>query len=263
MRRRGVEGNARWVLPILAAAGLAFFTLPLIGLLGRVPLGSLAGHLGEPAVLDALRLSLISATTAMAIGLFVGFPLAWVLARRDFRGRSLVRAVVTLPMVLPPVVAGAALLTAFGRRGLFGPVLSGLGIELPFTLAGTIMAATFVSAPFLIVTLEAALSSADRTLEDAAATLGASRWRILGTVVLPGIRPALFAALALSWARALGEFGATITFAGNMQGRTQTMPLAVYETLQSNPDGAMALSLILLAISLAILIALRGRLASR
>lgn len=261
--RRGVEGNARIVLPIVAALGLAFFTLPLIGLVGRAPLGQMAEQLGSRPVLDALWLSLITATSAMTIALVLGFPLAWVLARVQFPGRSIVRAVVTLPMVLPPVVAGAALLTAFGRRGLFGPALEAVGIELPFTLAGTIVAATFVSAPFLIVTLEAALASADRTLEDAAATLGASRWRVLGTVVLPGIRPALFAALALTWARALGEFGATITFAGNMQGRTQTMPLAVYETLQSNPDGALLLSLILLCISLGILIALRGRLASR
>jgi molybdate transport system permease protein len=261
--RRGLEGNARIVLPIVATLGLAFFALPLVGLVARAPLGGMAQQLAAPAVRDALWLSLITATSAMTIALAIGFPIAWVLARVEFPGRSVMRALVTLPMVLPPVVAGAALLTAFGRRGLFGPVLEGLGIELPFSLAGTIVAATFVSAPFLIVTVEAALSSADRTLEDAAATLGASRWRILATVVLPGIRPALFAALALTWARALGEFGATITFAGNMQGRTQTMPLAVYETLQSNPDGALLLSLILLALSLLILIALRGRLASR
>jgi molybdate transport system permease protein len=244
-------------------AGLALFVLPLIGLLSRAPIAELGALLLRPAVGAALRLSLGVSLAAVALSLLIGFPIAWWLARFEFPGRRLIRALVALPMVLPPVVAGVALLTALGRKGLLGGVLEALGIELAFTTGAAILAATFVAAPFLIVTCEAALAQVDRRVEDAAATLGASRMRILWTVTLPAIRPSLVAGLALCWARALGEFGATITFAGNFRGRTQTMPLAVYETLQSDHDGAVLLSLILLAISLAILIGLRGRLVGR
>ncbi len=258
-RARG-QGVWHLLLIPLALAGLALFVLPLVGLIARAPVAELGSLLRSPAVGAALRLSMIVSLSAVALALLLGFPLAWLLARFEFPGRRLVRALVALPMVLPPVVAGVALLTALGRRGLLGGVLEALGIELAFTTAGAILAATFVAAPFLIVTCEAALENVDRRLEDAAATLGATRMRILWTVTLPAIRPSLLAGLALCWARALGEFGATITFAGNFRGRTQTMPLAVYEALQSDYDGAVLLSLILLAVSLAILIALRGKL---
>jgi molybdate transport system permease protein len=258
-RARG-QGVGHYLMIPLALAGLGFFALPLIGLLGRAPLAQLGELLRSPAVGEALRLSVVVSVAAVALSLLLGFPLAWLLARFDFPGRRVVRALVALPMVLPPVVAGVALLAALGRRGLLGGVLDSLGIQLAFTTAGAVLAATFVAAPFLIMTCEAALANVDRRLEDAAATLGATRLRILWTVTLPTIRPSLLAGLALCWARALGEFGATITFAGNYQGRTQTMPLAVYEALQSDYDGAVLLSLILLAVSLAVLIGLRGRL---
>lgn len=254
------QGYGQYLLIPLALIGLGLFVLPIIGLIGRAPIAKLVTLLGDPAVGAALRLSLVVSLSAVALSLVLGFPLAWVLVRFDFPGRRLVRALVTLPMVLPPVVAGVALLTAFGRRGVLGGVLDSLGIQLAFTTLGAVLAATFVAAPFLIVTCEAALENVDRRLEDAAATLGATRMRILWTVTLPAIRPSLLAALALCWARALGEFGATITFAGNYRGRTQTVPLAVYEALASNHDGAVLLSLILLVVSLAVLIGLRGRL---
>jgi molybdate transport system permease protein len=257
--RRG-QGWGHLLLFPLAALGLVLFAIPLLGLIVRAPVAELGSLLASEAVLDALRLSLLVSLVAVALSLVLGFPCAWVLARYRFWGRDLVRALLTLPMVLPPVVAGVALLSALGRRGLLGPLLERLGVELAFSTAAAVLAATFVAAPFLILTCEAALENVDSRLEDAAATLGATRLRILWTVTLPAIRPSLLAALALCWARALGEFGATITFAGNFQGRTQTMPLAVYEALQSDHDGALLLSLILLAVSLAILIALRGRL---
>lgn len=259
-RRPAGEGRWHYLLLPLAGAGLLLFVLPLIGLLSRAPIAELGPLLTSPAVLDALRLSLVVSLAAVILSVLLGLPLAWWLARYEFPGRRLVRALVALPMVLPPVVAGVALLTALGRRGLLGGLLDALGVELAFTTAGAILAATFVAAPFFVVTCEAALEGVDSRLEDAAATLGASRMRILWTVTLPACRPALLAGLALCWARALGEFGATITFAGNFQGRTQTMPLAVYEALQTDHDGAVLLSLILLGVSLAVLVGLRGRL---
>lgn len=244
----------------LAGIGVAFLVLPLVALLQRTPWGDLGSLLGDPVVTDALRLSLISALVATALSLLVGVPLAWVLARTDFRGRSVVRALVTLPMVLPPVVGGAALLFAFGRRGLLGePIYDGTGFLLPFSLWGVIAANTFVAMPFLVITVEAGLRSADQRYEDAAATLGASRWAIFRRITVPNAMPAVLAGAVLCWARALGEFGATVTFAGNLQGRTQTMPLAVFVALESDRDAAIALSLVLIAVSLAVLIPLRDR----
>lgn len=257
--RRG-QGFGHLGLFVLAGLGLLLFSVPLLGLISRMPLGELGALMSSAAVLDALRLSLVVSVAAVALSLVLGLPCAWVLACHEFPGRRLVRALLTLPMVLPPVVAGVALLSAFGRRGLLGPLAERLGLELAFSTTAAVLAATFVAAPFLILTCEAAFAGVDRRVEDAAATLGATRLQILWTVTLPLIRPSLFAGLALCWARALGEFGATITFAGNFQGRTQTMPLAVYEALQSDHDGAMLLSLILLGVSLVLLIALRGRL---
>jgi molybdate transport system permease protein len=257
------EGRGTAVLVAFALVMLAFFVLPLAGLLSRVPWPGAWERLRSAAVLDALRISMSASVLAAAFGLVFGFPLAWTLSRLSFRGKSVVRALVLLPMVLPPVVGGVALLTAFGRRGILGGVLDALGVHLPFSFAGATLAAAFVSAPFLILTLEAGISSADRRLEEAAATLGASRWRIVRTITIPAIRPSIVAGTALAWARAVGEFGATITFAGNLRGKTQTMPLAVYEALQTEFDGAILLSLILLALSLTVLVLLRGRVFGR
>lgn len=240
--------------------GLAVFAIPLIGLLGRVPWARLQELLTSEIVTDALLLSLITSLAATAIAFVLGVPVAMLLARVDFRGRSIVRGIVTLPLVLPPVVGGAALLFALGRRGVVGEPLAQLtGLLLPFSTWGVIVATTFVSMPFLVITVEAALRGFDRRFEGAAATLGASRWTVLRRVTLPMIAPSLGAGLMLTWARAFGEFGATITFAGNLQGRTQTLPLAVFVALEDDRDAAVAISLLMVAVSLTVLIALRDR----
>jgi molybdate transport system permease protein len=243
----------------LAAVGVAFFVLPLVGLLYRAPWGTALGDLTSPEALTALRLSFVVSVAATALALVLGVPLAWIYARVPFRGRDVVRALTTLPMILPPVVGGVALLFAFGRRGLFGQALDAIGIHLPFTTAGAILAAAFVAMPFLVLTVEAGLRSMDRRYEDAARTLGAGRWLVFRRVTLPLIAPSVFAGAVLCWARALGEFGATITFAGNLPGTTQTLPLAVYIALETRPEVAITLSLVLLAVSLAILVAMRDR----
>jgi molybdate transport system permease protein len=247
---------------VLAVASLtvAFLAIPLAGLLSKAPWSTLWSDLTNPVAVDALKLSLICSLWATALSLVLGVPLAWVLARTRLPGRNLVRALTTLPMVLPPVVGGVALLLAFGRDGLLGRLLyDWFGIQLTFTTAGAVLAETFVAMPFLIITVEAALVSMDGRFEEAAASLGAGRWTTFRRVTLPTISPSLVAGGALTWARALGEFGATITFAGDIQGRTQTLPLAVYLALQGHEPVAIALSLALLAVSIVVLVSLRGR----
>jgi molybdate transport system permease protein len=254
------RGTVPWPLAVPALIATAFLLIPLAGLLVRAPWAGLPQILAESQVLDALRLSLVCASAATALSLVFGVPLAWVLARSRVRGISVLRALVTLPLVLPPVVGGVALLLAFGRQGVLGRLLDQwTGITLPFTTAGVIVAETFVAMPFLVITVEGAFRAADRGFEEAAATLGASRLTVFRTVSLPLIGPSLVAGAVLCWARALGEFGATITFAGNFPGRTQTMPLAVYLALESDPEAAVALSLVLLVVSIAVLVGLRGR----
>ena len=252
----------------LAVGGLAFVAvalllLPLVGLVVRAPWSQLPSLLSDGGALDALRLSMETSTAAVVLCLAMGVPLAWVLARSDLPGRSALRALVTLPLVLPPVVGGVALLLAFGRAGLLGDSLSAVGVRLPFSTAGVVLAETFVALPFLVLSVEGALAALDERYEEVAATLGARPWAVFRHVTLPVAGPALAAGAALSWARALGEFGATITFAGNLPGTTQTLPLAVYLQLQTNPDAAVAMSLVLLVVSLAVLIALRGRWVAR
>ncbi|WP_081898482.1 ABC transporter permease [Herbidospora cretacea] len=239
---------------------MAFLVLPLAGLLVRAPWSTLPRRLSEPQVLEALRLSLVTASVATVVCLVLGVPLAWLLARTDFPGRRLLRALVTVPLVLPPVVGGVALLLVFGRRGLVGQWLeSAFGFSLPFTTAGVVVAEAFVAMPFLVIAVEGALRAADVRYEEAAATLGASRFTVFRRVTLPLVAPGVLAGGVLCWARALGEFGATITFAGNFPGRTQTMPLAVYLALETEPEAAIVLSLVLLAVSVLILVALRDR----
>jgi molybdate transport system permease protein len=206
-------------------------------------------------------LSLLTSTMATALCLVLGVPMAWLLARVTFPGRRLVRALITVPLVLPPVVGGIALLLALGRRGLLGQWLDAtFGITLPFTTAGVVIAESFVALPFLVISVEGALRGADSRYEEAAATLGATRWTTFTHVTLPLVAPGIAAGAVLCWARALGEFGATITFAGNYPGITQTMPLAVYQTMESGDlEGAVVLSLILLVVSVAILAGLRDR----
>ena len=244
----------------LAAVAVAFFALPFLGLLWRAPWSRAWSIVSAGPVRTALLLSIECSLIAAGISLLFGVPLAWVLARADFPGRTIVRALCTLSMVLPPVVGGVALFFSFGRRGLFGQFLDRwFGITLPFTTAGVVVAQTFVAMPFLVLTVEGALRQLDPRHADAARTLGGSRWYVFRRVVVPAIRPALVAGAVLAWARALGEFGATITFAGNFPGTTQTMPLATYLALESDPEQALVLSIVLIALSFGVLIGLRER----
>jgi molybdate transport system permease protein len=239
---------------------LAFLILPLIGLVIRAPWGHMGAVLSGTDALQALELSLWTATVATGVALVIGVPLAWLLARTVFPGQRLLRALVTLPLVLPPVVGGVALLLAFGRAGFIGRLLnSWFGLTIPFTPLAVVMAETFVAMPFLIVTVEGALRSANLGYEEAAATMGASKMTVFRRVTVPMITPSLGAGAVLCWARALGEFGATITFAGSFPGQTETMPIAVYYALETDPDAAIALSLILLVVSIAVLVSLRDR----
>ena len=248
--------------PLLVPAllAVAFLVLPLVGLVARAPWGELWPRLTSPGVGEALRLSLVTATLATLVSLLLGVPLAWVLARSRARGRSVMRALVTVPLVLPPVVGGVALFAVLGRQGLVGRWLDeAFGVTVPFTTAAVVIAETFVAMPFLVISVEGALRAADARFEDAAATLGADRWTTFLRVTLPLVAPGVAAGAVLCWARALGEFGATITFAGNFPGTTRTMPLAVYLALQDDPDAAVVLSLVLLVVSLATLLLLRDR----
>ena len=245
---------------VLAAGAILFLALPLVGLLARAPWDRAGEVLLTESTQVALRLSLFVSIAATSCALLLGFPIAWLLARSAIPGRGLLRALVALPLVLPPVVAGVGLLAALGRRGLVGAWLAPFGVTLPFTTAGVIVAACFVSLPLLVLSLEAGLRSLDPRLEEAAASFGASRWMVFRRVMLPQLGPHLAAGLALTWARALGEFGATITFAGNLPGRTQTLPLAAYEALQSDTGTAILLSLILVGLSAVVLFVARDRL---
>ena len=247
-------------LLIPAVIAVAFLLLPLAGLVVRAPWGRLASALSGADAVQALVLSLWTATVATGVCIVIGVPLAWVLARTSFPGRRLLRALVTLPLVLPPVVGGVALLLAFGRAGFIGKLLdSWFGLTIPFTPLAVVMAQTFVAMPFLVITVEGALRSADQGFEEAAATLGASRMAVFRRVTVPLIAPSLAAGSVLCWARALGEFGATITFAGSFPGQTETMPIAVYFALEDDPDAAIALSLVLLLVSVVVLASLRDR----
>ena len=248
------------LLLIAAAIGASVVLLPLIGLLQRMPWSALPDLVSDPVVTEALRLSLVTSLLATAVAIVLGVPLAFVLARSELPGRRIVRAAVMLPMVLPPVVGGAALLFALGRRGLVGePLYESTGLLLPYSMWGVVAANVFVAMPFLVITVEAALRGADRRYEDAAESLGASRWMVFRRVTLPMIAPSVAAGAVLCWARALGEFGATVTFAGNLEGRTQTMPLAVFLALETNREAALALSLVLVVVSFVVLLALRDR----
>jgi molybdate transport system permease protein len=245
---------------VVAVLGIAFLALPVVGLLQRAPWSSLDDLLGRRSVLDSLRVSLTVSAMAAAIVVVLGTPLAWMLARVDIPLRRLVRALVILPMVLPPVVGGTALLFALGRRGLVGQWLDRwFDITLPFTMAGAVVAATFVALPFYVMTVEGALRTMGDDLEQMAGTLGTPPLTVLRRITLPRLLPAMGAGLALAWARALGEFGATITFAGNLPGSTRTLPLATFQALESDPEAALALSLVLLAVSLVVLLPTRDR----
>lgn len=258
--RRTPGARPPLLLTVPALLAVAFLMLPLVGILVRTSWGELGEHLTAEPTTQALRLSLLVSLWSLGLSLVFGVPLAWLLARVPFPGKAFVRSLVLLPMVLPPTVGGVALLLAFGRRGLLGPWLEDtFGITLPFHTSGAVLAATFVAMPFLVISLEGALGGLRPRYEETAASLGASPVRVFLTVTLPMVAPGLIAGAALTWARALGEFGATITFAGNLPGTTQTLPLQVYLLLQDSPEAATSVSLLLLAIAMIVLIALRGR----
>jgi molybdate transport system permease protein len=247
-------------LVVAGSFGALVFVVPLVALVVEAPWGSLTDLLGSGPVRSALWLSLVTSVVATAVSVVLGVPLAWVLARTGLPGRHLLRAICTLSMVLPPVVAGVALFLALGRRGVLGTWLDEwFGVRLPFTTPGVVVAQVFVAMPFLVLTVDAAIQQLDPRAEDAARTLGASEWYVFRRVTLPSVRPALVAGTVLTWARALGEFGATITFAGSLPGVTRTLPLEAYLALETDLDRAVLVSLLLVVISFAVLVALRGR----
>ncbi|MDZ5660432.1 molybdate ABC transporter permease subunit [Nocardioides sp. zg-1308] len=249
-------GRAPAVLLVPAAAGVALLVVPLVTLVLDTPWRTLPDHLSSEVVRQALTITALSSLLTVLACVAIGTPLAWLLARVDFRGRRVVRALVLVPLVLPPVVAGVALVTALGRSGLVGQHLP---FTIPYTTAGVVLAHTFVSLPFYVLAVEGALRTHGSSYDVVAATLGADRWTTFRRVTLPLALPGVLAGSALAWARSLGEFGATITFAGNYPGTTQTMPSLIYVALNSDPTVARSLSLILLALSVAVLVLLRER----
>jgi len=256
--RRRPRSGPPVALLIPAAVAVLFLALPLVGIAARAPWSRLPHYLSDPSVLDALRLSLLCSVCALAFALLLGVPLAWMLARYPPSAvKTALHALVLLPMVLPPTVGGVALLSAFGRRGVLGPLLEHFGVVLPFSTPGAVLSATFVALPFVVVTMEAAFSNVDPAVHEAAATAGASGWRTFRSVTLPMVSDTLVAAAVLAWCRALGEFGATLTFAGNLPGTTQTLPLKVYLLLTDDPDGATAVSLLLVLVAAVALLLLR------
>lgn len=255
--RTGTGVPPALVVPGLVGAALVL--VPVVGLVARTPWSALGELLGDPEAVDALRLSLVTASCAAALATITGGPLGWIFARTERRGIGGLRALVLLPLVLPPVVAGVALLATFGRRGILGDALDVVGVQVPFTTLGVVLAQAFVALPFVVLTVETGVRNADTGLEEAAAACGASRWFTFRHVSLPLLGPAVVTAALLAWARALGEFGATITFAGNVAGRTRTLPLAVVTELQADTDTALALSALLVAVSLVVLVGLRDR----
>ncbi len=248
----------RWVYA-LAAVPAILLGAPLLALLWRLPWTDLTDALTSEAATSALGLSLVTSVIATGLCVVFGLPLAWALAVGRGMPTRVVRAFCLLPIVLPPVVGGVALLLAFGRRGLVGQWFDGAGVQLPFTTAGVVLAQAFVALPFFVLSVEAALRQLDEEFAEVAQVHGASPFRAFTAVTLPSIGPAIAAGAVLAWARALGEFGATVTFAGSLQGRTQTLPLAVYDLLERDPADAVVLSALLVVIAVAVLVALRDR----
>jgi molybdate transport system permease protein len=253
-------GRPPVLLLVPATLAVLVLVVPLVVMVAATDVPGLLDQLRTEPLREALLLSVTTSTAAMLVALVLGLPLAWVLARMQFRGRSVLRALVIVPMVLPPVVAGIALRTAFGRSGFLGePLLEATGFAFPYTTWGVVLAHVFVAMPFVVISIEGALRSAGTEYDAAAATLGASRWTTFRRVTVPLALPGIAAGMVLGWARSLGEFGATITFNGNYPGTTQTMPTLIYVTRQSDTDAALALSLVMLLISIGVLVALRER----
>lgn len=253
-------GRPPLLLVVPAALGAVLLVVPLVTLVADTPWGGIQDQLSSRAVGDALGITVLASAATVALCLLLGTPLAWVLARVAFPGRSILRAAVTVPLVLPPVVAGVALVTALGRNGALGRLLDDwFGVTIPYTTTAVVIAHTFVSLPFYVLAVEGALRSAGEQYDAVAATLGADRWTTFRRVTLPLAVPGVLAGCALAWARSLGEFGATITFAGNYPGTTQTMPTLIYTQLQSDPLVARTVSMVLLVVSIGVLALLRNR----
>jgi molybdate transport system permease protein len=246
----------RLLLLAALAVAVAFLTLPVVAIFVDVGPGELLASLGDSASLDALRLSLVTTLVALLVIVAVGTPAAYLLATRSFRGRALVVTLIELPLILPPAAAGIGLLAALGPKGLIGPQLEALGVRLPLTTAGVVVALVFVASPFYVRQAQAGFESLDRTLLDASSTLGASEGRTFARVAIPLALPSLGTGAALAWGRALGEFGATLMFAGSFRGVTQTAPLAIFERLSSDFPAALALSAVLVAASAVLLLGL-------
>lgn len=245
------------MLALAVALFVGFLTLPVVALLLRVPFGTLARYATLPVVLDALELSLLTTLLSLCLMALFGTPLAYVLARYNFPGKRVLETLVETPLVMPPAVAGVALLLAFGRRGLLGPLIEGAGIELAFSTAAVVLAQTFVASPFYIQSARIGFQNVPVELDESATTEGAGRWASFSHVLLPLALPGIAGGAIMAWARSLGEFGATLLFAGNFEGRTQTMPLAIYTALESDLNAAIVLSAILVVASFALLITFR------
>ena len=258
-RRYAGRWTSRVVLGVPATLALLLLVVPLVALLVQADWARIPSDLATPTVLPALRLSLTTTSITAVLCLLLGTPLAWFLARSDHPATSWARALLTVPLVLPPVVGGVALLMTWGRNGLIGEHLAPFGVQIPFTTVAVVLAETFVAMPYYVLAVEASMRGLDPRLESVARTLGAGDLRYLRTVAIPLVLPGIASGLALAWARALGEFGATITFAGNFQGRTQTLPLLVYVELERDPQVAISISIMLLAVSVLVLGVLRGR----
>lgn len=259
MARSRVGDRAPRGFVVLGVLAALFLTLPVLGLVVRAPWTSAIERLSRPGVGEAIKLSAICATTSTVIALLLGVPLGWILAHGRFPGRGLLRAVVLVPLLLPPLVSGVGLFSVLGRRGFLGRVLyDRFGFALPFSTAGVVVAVSFVALPFVVITMESGFRSVNPRLAYAAATLGASPGEVARTVTLPLVAPALAAGAALAWARSLGEFGATVTFAGNLPGQTQTLPLATFLALETDLDQAVLLSMLLLIPTIIVLALLRN-----
>lgn len=255
-----MSGPRSRVLTGLAVVGAVFVALPVAGIVLRMPWSTAWASVSSGPVRSAAWVSLQTSVVSALVVTMIGVPLAWALSRSSGRTVTLVRSVVITPMLLPPVVAGIALLTVFGRRGIIGgPLLDWWGVSIPFTRTAVVLSQVFVSLPFLVLAVESAFRQLDVGLEEAARTLGASPWRVFATVALPGARGAVGAGIALAWARSLGEFGASITFAGSFPGRTQTVPMAVYELVATDYEASLALSFGMMAVAVAVIAVLRDR----
>lgn len=252
------ESLSRGTWQVLALPLLAFLILPLLALFWRTSPASFFAEFNQKQVLQAIELSFVTATATTAITLILGTPVAYLLSQRRFRLRRVVDTLIDLPTVLPPSVAGVALLMAFGRKGLLGPVLEEMGISIPFTIVAVILAQTFIASPFYVKAATLGFSAIDPELKQAAALDGASRWQVFRHIILPLSWMSLLSGSVMAWARALGEFGATIIFAGNFPGRTQTMPLAIYIGFEIDLNIALTLSIILVCISFLTLIIVKG-----